>query len=90
MQSVLIGSEYPVMDTLLFYFPQRSYCNLFRGKRTIITRLEQSYGRVPSAGLCRLFISVYVPGAGLPGARASAFPAVPLRGSGDYCALTEI
>ena len=31
MQSVLIGSEYPVMDTLLFYFPQSSYCNLFRG-----------------------------------------------------------
>ena len=45
------------------------------GKRTIITRPEQSYGRVPLAGLCRLFISVYVPGAGLPGARASAFPA---------------
>ena len=44
-------------------------------KRTIITRAEQSYGRVPFAGLCRLFISVYVPGAGLPGARASAFPA---------------
>ena len=44
-------------------------------KRTIITRTEQSYGRVPLAGLCRLFISVYVPGAGLPGARASAFPA---------------
>ena len=31
MQSVLIGSEYPVMDTLLFYFSQNSYCNLFRG-----------------------------------------------------------
>lgn len=31
MQSVLIGSEYPVMDTLLFYFPQSSYRNLFRG-----------------------------------------------------------
>jgi len=31
MQSVLIGSEYPVMDTLLFYFSQSSYCNLFRG-----------------------------------------------------------
>jgi len=31
MRSVLIGSEYPVMDTLLFYFPQSSYCNLFRG-----------------------------------------------------------
>ena len=31
MQSVLIGSEYPVMDTLLFYFPKSSYCNLFRG-----------------------------------------------------------
>ena len=43
-------------------------------KRTIITRAEQNYGRVPFAGLCRLFISVYVPGAGLPGARASAFP----------------
>ena len=27
---VLIGSEYPVMDTLLFYFPKSSYCNLFR------------------------------------------------------------
>lgn len=48
---------------------------LKRRKRTIITRAEQSYGRVPFAGLCRLFISVYVPGAGLPGARASAFPA---------------
>jgi len=24
MQSVLIGSEYPVMDTLFFYFPQGS------------------------------------------------------------------
>ena len=44
-------------------------------KRTIITRTEQSYGRVLLAGLCRSFISVYVPGAGLPGARASAFPA---------------
>ena len=44
-------------------------------KRTIITRAEQSYGRVPLAGLCRLFISVYAPGAGLPGGRASAFPA---------------
>jgi hypothetical protein len=31
MQSVLIGSEYPVMDTLLFYFPQSSYCNLYNG-----------------------------------------------------------
>ena len=31
MQSVLMGSEYPVMDTLLFYFPQSSYRNLFRG-----------------------------------------------------------
>ena len=31
MQSVLMGSEYPVMDTLLFYFSQNSYCNLFRG-----------------------------------------------------------
>ena len=49
--------------------------SLFWCKRTIITRPEQSYGRVPFAGLCRLFISVYVPGAGLPGARASAFPA---------------
>ena len=48
---------------------------LVESKRTIITRTEQSYGRVPLAGLCRLFISVYVPGAGLPGARASAFPA---------------
>ena len=44
-------------------------------KCTITTRAEQSYGRVPPTGLCRLFISVYVPGAGLPGARASAFPA---------------
>ena len=31
MQSVLIGSEYPVMDTLFFYFLKSSYCNLFRG-----------------------------------------------------------
>ena len=31
MQSVLIGSEYPVVDTLLFYFLKSSYCNLFRG-----------------------------------------------------------
>ena len=31
MQSVLIGSEYPVMDTLLFYFSQNSYCKAFRG-----------------------------------------------------------
>ena len=31
MQSVLIGSEYPVMDTLLFYFPKSSYCKAFRG-----------------------------------------------------------
>ena len=31
MQSVLIGSEYPVMDTLLFYFSQSSYCKAFRG-----------------------------------------------------------
>ena len=31
MQSVLIGFEYPVMDTLLFYFLKSSYCNLFRG-----------------------------------------------------------
>ena len=47
----------------------------YGSKRTIITRPEQSYGRVPLAGLCRLFISVYIPGAGLPGARALAFPA---------------
>ena len=31
MQSVLIGSEYPVMDTLLFYFLKSSYCKAFRG-----------------------------------------------------------
>ena len=31
MQSVLIGSEYPVMDALLFYFSQNSYSNLFWG-----------------------------------------------------------
>ena len=31
MQSVLIGSEYPVMDTLLFYFLKSSYRDLFRG-----------------------------------------------------------
>ena len=31
MQSVLIGSGYPVMDTLLFYFLKNSYRNLFRG-----------------------------------------------------------
>ena len=31
MQSVLIGFEYPVMDTLLFYFSQNSYCKAFRG-----------------------------------------------------------
>ena len=31
MQSVLIGSEYPVMDTLLFYLLKSSYSNLFRG-----------------------------------------------------------
>ena len=31
MQSVLIGSEYPVMDTLLFYFLKSSYCKVFRG-----------------------------------------------------------
>ena len=30
MQSVPIGSEYPVMDTLLFYFLKSSYRNLFR------------------------------------------------------------
>ena len=30
-QSVLIGSEYPVMDTLLFYFPKSSYRKAFRG-----------------------------------------------------------
>ena len=30
MQSVLIGSEYPVMDTLFFYFLKSSYRNLFR------------------------------------------------------------
>ena len=30
MQSVLIGSEYPVMDTLLFYFLKSSYCKVFR------------------------------------------------------------
>ena len=29
MRSVLIGSEYPVMDTLLF--SQSSYCKAFRG-----------------------------------------------------------
>ena len=32
------------------------------------------YGRVPFAGLCRSFISVYVPGAGLPDIRASVSP----------------
>ena len=31
MQSVFIGSEYPVMDTLLFYFLKSSYCKAFRG-----------------------------------------------------------
>ena len=31
MQSVLIGFEYPVMDTLFFYFPKSSYCTAFRG-----------------------------------------------------------
>ena len=31
MQSVLIGSEYPVMDTLLFYFLKSSYSKAFRG-----------------------------------------------------------
>ena len=31
MQSVLMGSEYPVMDTLHFYFPQSSYRKAFRG-----------------------------------------------------------
>ena len=31
MQSVLIGFEHPVMDTLHFYFPQNSYCKAFRG-----------------------------------------------------------
>ena len=31
MQSVLIGSEYPVMDTLLFYFLKSSYRDLLRG-----------------------------------------------------------
>ena len=31
MRSVLIGSEYPVMDTLLFYFLKSSYCKAFRG-----------------------------------------------------------
>ena len=31
MQSVLIGYEYPVMDTLLFYFLKSSYCKAFRG-----------------------------------------------------------
>ena len=31
MQSVLIGSEYPVMDTLLFYFLKSSYRKAFRG-----------------------------------------------------------
>ena len=31
MQSGLMGSECPVMDTLLFYFPQNLYRNLFRG-----------------------------------------------------------
>ena len=56
-------------------FQRSSIAQYLFCKRTIITRTEQSYGRVPFAGLCRLFISVYVPGAGLPGARASAFPA---------------
>ena len=63
--------------TATFNFPKLSVSieREYYSKRTIITRPEQSYGRVPFAGLCRLFISVYVPGAGLPGARASAFPA---------------
>ena len=56
-------------------FPDHPFQVREDGKRTIITRAEQSYGRVPFAGLCRSIISVYVPGAGLPGARASAFPA---------------
>ena len=47
------------------------YYTYLSRKRTIITRPEQSYGRVPFTELCRLFISVYVPGAGLPGAGAS-------------------
>ena len=51
MQSVLIGSEYPVVDTLLFYFPQNSYRNLFRG-------VAECYALVPSRFMrkivCRL------------------------------------
>ena len=31
MRSVIIGFEYPVMDTPHFYFPQNSYRNLCRG-----------------------------------------------------------
>ena len=63
-----------------------------RDKRTIITRFEQSYGRVPFAGLCRSFISVYVPGAGLPGARASASPVLHELGNcqgTDGCAVGQ-
>ena len=63
-----------------------------RGKRTIITRFEQSYGRVPFAGLCRSFISVYVPDAGLPAARASASPALHELGNcqgTDGCAVGQ-
>ena len=63
-----------------------------RDKRTIITRSEQSYGRVPFAGLCRSFISVYAPGAGLPGARASASPVLHELGNcqgTDGCAVGQ-
>ena len=48
------------------------------------------HGRVPLVGLCHSFISVYVPGVSLPGARALAFPVprgpeiIPGRQHGQY------
>lgn len=35
---------------------------------------QLKHGRIPFAGSCRLFISVYVPGVSLPDARALVFP----------------
>ena len=46
MQSVLIGSEYPVMDTLLFYFLKSSYCKAFRGVADsyVLSRIHDNVG----------------------------------------------
>ena len=62
--------ESPQAIPLLLYFPRFCFF-LYMGECCIHDTI--GYGRAPFVGLCRSFISVYVPGAGLPDSRASVF-----------------